>query len=130
MLYREIIAVCSQNHTKQHRSVDSVKQGGDTRYCSSATVIPTAHPFHQHPTSRLSGQLCTRDKDRARHLRRSGLAITAAQETRFINPCTWKAASNRRPLHAVRNCTTAIWILRQPFVPTMWSSIRHLYLPH
>jgi hypothetical protein len=105
MLYREIIAVCSQIHTK-HIEMVILSNKVATHAAAAAPLLAPVASFHQHPTSRLSGQLCTRDKDRARHLWRSGLTIRAVQETRFINLCTWTAVSNRRPLHAVRNCTT------------------------
>jgi hypothetical protein len=81
MLYREIIAVCSQIHTintEVQILLNKVATHAAAAVPPAFRLLAPVASFHQHPTSRLSGQLCTRDKDRARHLRRSGLAITAA----------------------------------------------------
>ena len=86
MVYREIIAVCSEIHTK-HTEMQNLSNKVATHATTAAPptfrLLSPVASFNQHTTLRLSGQLCTGEKDQARHLRRSGLAITAAQGDTF-----------------------------------------------
>ena len=64
MLYREKIAVCSEIHTK-HTEVQILLNKVATHATAAAPpafrLLAPVASFHQHPTSRLSGQLCTRE---------------------------------------------------------------------
>ena len=115
---------------KTHRNADSVKQGGDTRYYSSATDIPTALPcsFSQ-PAHDLTAQWAI--------VHRGQGSSQTPPEKWFSN---YSSAGRHVSLICARGrrsttgdrCTQfaaappAIWILRQPSVLTMRSSIRNL----
>jgi len=115
---------------KIHRKADCPKQSGDTRYYSSATDIPTALPccFLQ-PAHDLTAQCAIVHRRQGSNQtppeKWSSNYRSAGRHVSLICARGRRSATDDRYTQFAA-APPAIWILRQPTVLTMWSSIRHL----